>query len=202
MPLVRITPPAVSAIAEADVLDHLRLESGSPGPSDLALIRQYVAASVDALDGAGGFLGRCLISQTWRLKLERFPAGPIKIPLPPVQEVVAVTYLDAHGLDTILDPAGYIVAGLGADDVNVRPRPGRSWPATDVHPEAVEITFVAGYGDTPEEIPAPIRGALMEMVATRYEHRESAIVGGAFSSLPASATSQLADFQSWSQLYG
>lgn len=201
MTLVRITPPAVAAIAEADVLAHLRVdvETGSPAmdPPDIQLIRQYLAAAVESLDGPTGFLGRALITQTWRLKLPRFPAGGIKVPLPPVKEITAVVYWDQHGLDHVVDPTKYIVNGVGSDDVTIQPRSGAAWPATDDHPEAVEVTFVTGYGDSPADVPAPIRGAIMEMVATRYEHREALVVGFSAAALPVAARDVLGRFQSW-----
>ena len=40
-----------------------------------------------------------------------------------------------------------------------------------------EIAFIAGYGDAPPDVPAPIRHALKLLVAHWFEHREPVALG-------------------------
>lgn len=198
MTLVRIASPAALPIDEAIVFAHLRLildDEGEPDAAEADLVRGYLAAACALLDGPGGMLARCLISQTWALKLPRFPRGPIAIPLPPVSAVSSVAYLDPAGASQTLDAGAYVVAGLGSDDVSVHPAPGASWPAVrSGHPEAVTVTFVAGYGATAADVPEPIRGAILEIVADRYAFRESVSAGVSVDQVPATAQDALSSF--------
>ncbi len=45
------------------------------------------------------------------------------------------------------------------------------WPVTDRNPRPVNITLVAGFGDTFVDVPIPIRTGLMQHVALMYENR-------------------------------
>jgi hypothetical protein len=64
------------------------------------------------------------VTQSWALDLEHFPGvgrpfhplyhhrhrpGTILVPLPPLQSIEAVTYIDAVGAQQTVDPADYIV---------------------------------------------------------------------------------------------
>lgn len=46
------------------------------------------------------------------------------------------------------------------------------WPSCLYVPDAVQIHFTAGYGDTPASVPDAIRQAIMQTVAALYETRE------------------------------
>lgn len=201
MTLIRTVAPPVLPIDEAAVFAHLRLildDSLSPDPAEADLVRGYIKAACALLDGPGGMLARCLISQAWQLKLPRFPRGPITIPLPPVSSVSSVAYLDPSGASQTLDAGAYVVAGIGSDDVAIHPAPGASWPAVrSSHPEAVTITFTAGYGATADDVPEPIRGALLEMIADRYAFRESISAGVSIDQVPATAQDALSSFVSY-----
>jgi uncharacterized phiE125 gp8 family phage protein len=63
--------------------------------------------------------------------------------------------------------------------------------------EAICIRFKAGYGDAPEDVPAPIRQALMEIVATRYAFREAVGAGVSFSRIPEGARAALDNYRMW-----
>ncbi len=201
MTLIRTVAPVALPIADAAVFAHLRLildESGAPDAAEADLVLGYVKAACGLLDGAGGHLARCLISQTWELKLPRFPRGPIAIPLPPVSAVSSVAYIDPAGAPQTLAEAAYIVAGIGSDDVTIHPVPGTSWPAVRAgHPEAVTVTFIAGYGVAADNVPEPIRGAILEMIADRYAFRESVSAGVSVDQVPATAQDALSSFVSY-----
>ena len=190
--LINVTAPAVLAVNEADVWDHLRLvlrESGSPDeiqPSDRAHVLRLMQAAVDEVDGPDAILQRALITQEWLLYLDCF-APVIQLPLPPTQSITSVRYIDSDGAWQTVDSADYTVSGIGGSaKAELAPALDKSWPGLANLSRAVEIQFVAGYGDAPENVPASIRAALCEIIATRYQFRESVIMGGA-SPLPMSA---------------
>jgi uncharacterized phiE125 gp8 family phage protein len=161
--LILIEPPGSLPISLAEAKAGARLD----GLDDQdALIAGHIRTAVDHLDGANGVLGRCLIRQTWEFRLSCFPAV-IKLPLPPLAEVVSITYLDPAGAQQTLDPADYTVAGIGSDGT-IRPAPGKSWPSAQAVPEAVRVTFAAG-ADDHNGVPEPLRAAIGEMVRALYD---------------------------------
>lgn len=121
---------------------------------------------------------RCaLISQTFEGYLDCFPCGPIVLRHGALQSVDSVMYYDADGVEQTLDPSVYHV------DTVRRPgrlylRHGESWPATEFgRPNAVRVQFVAGFGDSPEDVPAPIKAAIKLLAGHMYAFREPEITG-------------------------
>ncbi|MBN9567431.1 MAG: hypothetical protein J0H79_07480 [Alphaproteobacteria bacterium] len=174
MTLVLQTPPDGPVVTFPEMQAHLRQEDAS----ELLSIGMYVDAATRNLDGRDGFLGRCLLTQIWKLKLDWFPPS-IAVPLPPCQSVESITYVDAAGQDQTLAAETYQVAGIGTPDgARIVPAFGKSWPVTRRSLEAVTVTFKAGYGDHAEDVPEPIRTAIKMQAASLYENRESVLVGG------------------------
>jgi uncharacterized phiE125 gp8 family phage protein len=118
----------------------------------------YIMAARQRIDGADGYLGRALITQTWQGRDDAFPTGDngrIYIPLPPLQ-TVTVSYLGSTGSSVAL------VEGVDYQLVQAqRPYilPLSSWP-TVTGIDGVTIEFVVGYGDAGADVPEPIRTAI------------------------------------------
>lgn len=194
MRLDLITPPSMLAVSPQMVWQHLRLilvsDNGSPetfAPEDAGYVAGLIEAAVSELDGRDGLLSRALITQTWRATLNCFPTV-IEIPLPPCRTVQAVTYLDLQGIQQTLDPSQYSVIGLNSlDKALMSPKVKGRWPATARQSGAVTITFQAGFGDDPDDIPPAITAALLEIIGTRYAFRETVSANAGFSILPDSA---------------
>lgn len=179
-------PEALVSLAEMYL--QLRLDpTGSPAshPDD-SLIELAVQAATEELCGPNGegWLGRALVAREYRLDLDRFPAGPLGLPLPPLQSVVGVTYLDGDGVEQTLDPSAYQVFAAGTPGT-IRPAYNTSWP-TSIRPGAgaVSVRFVAGYDD-PADVPAPIRQWVKARAGFFYENRESIVTGTVGAELPA-----------------
>ncbi|TIN78345.1 hypothetical protein [Mesorhizobium sp.] len=169
-------PESLAELLLQSICDHLRIEAdigGSPPvePDDLATIRACTVAAVTRLDGKEGRLGRCLLTQTWTLFLDCFPPC-IELPLPPLQAVIHIKYLDSDGTQQTLDPTLYRVSGAGSWRPEVAPAYGETWPDTRTVADAVEVQFRAGYGDTEADIPPPILQAINVMAGHFYVERQ------------------------------
>jgi uncharacterized phiE125 gp8 family phage protein len=174
-----------------DNIADASLGAGCPtvnGTEDPLLIALLEAARGE-IDGGRGWLGRALITQTWDLVLDEFPAvtrnnpyAAIKVPLPPLQSVTSVTYLDDNGVSQTLSASLYDV-DIKSEPGQVRPAYGESWPTTRDTPQAVTVRFVAGYGAA-AAVPALIKLWLRIRLSTLYEHREQFVTGTIVSSLP------------------
>jgi uncharacterized phiE125 gp8 family phage protein len=178
------------------VCDHLRVEAdldASPvlAPADLNLIRSFTEAAVDLLDGAGGMLHRALLTQTWQAKFDYFPRC-IELTLPPIQSVTSIQYLTDDGDTATLLSSAYRVSGLGTWRTEIAPVPGTSWPTTQGVREAVTATFITGH-NTADDVPSPIRQAILQIVAHWYAYREAA--GDTLSEIPYGAKALLAPYR-------
>lgn len=176
MRLTIVTPPSIEPISLAEAKAHLRVD----GNDEDALISQLITVARQALDGRDGLLGRALVQQTWKLTHDRFPRA-IEIPLPPLISIDGITYLDADAVTQTIDLETVTVEGIGdAAPAILRPVSGTAWPETYDHPEAVALTFKAGYGTAAATVPAPIRQALLLDVAHMFENREAVTIGSGF----------------------
>jgi uncharacterized phiE125 gp8 family phage protein len=184
MALRIVTPPAAYPITIEEARLHLKLDAeDSPAVhADDDLVNSLIAACALRLDGRDGELGRCLITQTWDLVLDRFPKLGIKIPLPPLQSVTALTYLDTAGDEqTLVEDTDFTVDAIS--------QPGWAWPGEAGWPatfdgiNTVTLRFVAGYGAA-SAVPAPIKAALKLMVGSLYANREDIVIGTTAMEIP------------------
>jgi len=184
-PLKLIVAPSLEPLTLAEVKLYLRVDHDD---EDEVVTRCAVAARQWA-DGPEGFLGRALIDQTWELTLDRFPLREIRIPLPPLLEVINVFYDDPGGVQQIMDPSDYSVDRVGQPGWIV---PVGSWPTPLDAINTVRIRFRAGYVDTSFSpavgaVPEDIKAALLLYAGTLFDTRETHIVGQSVTAAPWSA---------------
>lgn len=188
--LAIISEPTAEPITLAEAKTHLRVDHSD----DDSYIDALITAARKYLDGNCGVLGRALITQTWELTLARFPDGDIPLPLPPLQSITSITYIDQDGASQTLATSVY------AADLNenmVRLKYDQSWPDTRDVWNAVVIRFVAGYGAA-SAVPKPLVHAIKLMVGDLYEHRQSVVMGVEPRMVPFAVDSLIAPYRvSW-----
>lgn len=194
MALIRITEPASDPVTLEETKEHIHVDFSD----DDMRIADFIRTAAQRLDGREGKLGRCLISQSWRLSLDAFPRE-IALPLPPCISVDSISYLDANGDEVEIDAADYRVTGLGSlDGAHIRAVRGKSWPTTS-DTESVFIEFTAGFGAVPEDVPEPLRTAIKMHVGHLFEHRESVTLGSGFiTETPHGYDDLIRDYRVWS----
>jgi len=166
MTLTRLSGPPDLVVDLAMAKAQLRLEDDDGGQD--AMIVGHIRAAQDSIDGASGWLGRCLTSQQWRLTLDAWPACEvIELPLPPCQSVDALTYIDPDGAEqTITD---YVLYGAGGTwPARLAHAYGSRWPATREQGDAIQIEFTCGYG-TWNDVPESVRAAVLLLTAQLYD---------------------------------
>lgn len=197
--LICTVEPSEQAVDDATIYAHLAsiIEDGQTAPDDAALIANYLAAASSRLHGPNALLGRALLDSTWEARFDRWPTE-IRVPLPRCTEVVKLEYVPSGETDAVeLSSSSFLTYGLNTDAARIRPASGTTWPALADHPEAVVLTFKAGW--TQASLPATIKHALLEMVGTAYAHRENVAYSSAsFGVLPYSASQALRDWVIWS----
>jgi uncharacterized phiE125 gp8 family phage protein len=190
------TAPAVRALDWLfEVKSHLHLDSDDErGRVDSILIPAAEQWTESAT-------GRQLITATWTLSLETFPADgyPIVLPKPPLQSVTSVKYYDAAGVQqTWAAAANYIViapAGPKCGPGMIVPKADISYPYTYGPPYEIDVEFVAGYGDSPTAIPGLLKAGMLLLVAEQFERREE-VTEGQISRVPLNAQALILPFLS------
>lgn len=106
---------------------------------------------------------RKLITQTVVLYMDEFPCeDEIEIRLAPVQSVTSVTYYDTAAVQQTLSTSTYWT-NLVETPPEIELRYGNVWPVTQLErPNAVEVTFVAGYGAA-SAVPVEAKLAIKEL---------------------------------------
>lgn len=193
-----IDAPEFEPVSLEEAKLHLRVD----GDEEDALIATQIRA---ATENAEAYTGRALATAKYRLVLDGPPLGRLgaprlhpeveipvsfgqgffsvtlskrglKIPLPPLQSVEAVRYIDPDGATQVLDSSAYVV--------DVANEPGRlvmlqGWPALSTNrPGALSVEFTAGYAQG--KVPAAIKAGILLHVGYLYANREpiAGYVGG------------------------
>lgn len=184
MGLRLLTAPAEEPVTLAEAKAHLRVSVSD----DDDYIGALITAARQHIDGKDGILGRAICTQTWELILDRFP-DDLRIPLPPLQSVQSITYVDEGGVEQTLPPDQYTV-----DNVN---EPGwvvvgpNGWPDTGDYINAVRVRFVAGY----DPVPHAVKVAMLLLIGHWYENREAVNIGNITSSLPFTVDALLSPYR-------
>lgn len=167
---VMIVAPAVEPVSLDEAKSHCVIEHDN----DDVLLAGMILAGRRWVEQ---FVRRQLITATWKKVVHSFPSGPIRLPYPPLQSVSSITYLDDSGESTVLSSSLYQVDAVSVPGLVV-PAPGETWPGTEAgRLNAVEIEYLAGYGDHSSHVPEELRLAILQLVGHWYENRETVVVG-------------------------
>lgn len=157
-----VSPPGQEPITLAEAKKHLRVVH----THEDELIETLITLAREEFER---LTGRVLISQQWKIGLEDFPATgdcDIYVPAHPLISVDSLVY---EG--TTWDAANYSV---DLDSVPPRIRAVSTWPVVSVDsvPSPVVVTYTAGHGTAPTDIPdkAPIQ-AIKLLISHYYENR-------------------------------
>jgi uncharacterized phiE125 gp8 family phage protein len=191
MSLEVLTPPA-GAVTVEDVIAHLRLIEPLDDDElpDADLVQLYMMAAETKVENA---TGRALSERELLFRCDAFGKS-VKLPVAPVIDVTAVTYLDRDGEEQTLADTVYAVLDK-LENPRLVLKPGQSWPSTWEIGGAVAVTFTAGWED-PENIPAPLRMAVLQTIGGMYEFREE-VSTAQVSELPNGVWSLIADYVRW-----
>lgn len=182
-----VTAPAEEPVTAAELRAHLIEDSTNlPDAEANALI-------TEARQWIEDMTGLAFVTQTWRMNMDRWPGRrepwwdglrdgaigmlyeedvELSIPVPryPLQSVSDVD---------VYDEASNVVAVTVASvfDVDTFSMPGRislkygaTWPVAMRANNAIEITYVAGYGDA-ADVPAAMKRAIKMLAAKMYSER-------------------------------
>ena len=93
----------------------------------------------------------------------------IRLPHPPLQSVTQIQYIDFNGVTQVLDPSVYLVDTIKEPGV-VMLAYNNLWPICRAQPQAVLVTYVAGYPSR-AAVPQAIKLAIKMIVRHWYDYR-------------------------------
>ena len=175
--LTQLSPPAAEPLTLAEAKLHLRVDADITDDDSL-----ITALIVTARQQAEHRTGRALISQQWRYAVDAFPVDSLDLPLPKLQSVQSVTYLDSNGVRQTLAGSEYEVI---TDELVGRlvPAFGKSWPECRLFPGSVQVSYTCGYGAA-ADVPQSIKAWMLLAIGAWYENREALTAGQPVAELP------------------
>jgi uncharacterized phiE125 gp8 family phage protein len=180
MPTTRHTDAAAEPLTVAEARTHLREDLDDAGNNT------YIGTLIKSARLACEHrLGRSLITTTWRLTLDAFPAAcatssaslasgarpAIRLHYPSVIAITSVQYVDADGATQTLDPQDYVLDNRSDIAAWLLPAPDVQWPTTADRPNAVTVIYTAGFGATAADVPAPIVHWIKLALTDLYQQR-------------------------------
>jgi uncharacterized phiE125 gp8 family phage protein len=174
------TQPVIEPVTLAEAKQHLRVDIDD----DNDLILGYISA---ARQYAEEYLDRALISQQLTMRMDTFPYE-FELPRPPMATsgtltTTAVTYaLDPGSASTAVPTTTTLATSqyrVDRDDTPGRIRTvyNGTWPSHLSDPNAVTVTWWAGYGQSSSDVPRAIRHAILMLVGHLYERTRIGFCG-------------------------
>lgn len=159
------------------------------------LFLQWIRAAATVFEAQ---TGRQVITALYEYALERFPCGrELELPVPPLQAVIAVTYLDENEEEQTFDAENYEVVtprGPYASRGRIVLKQAASWPTTLCRTRAVRVTFRAGYADGARQVPFLVKQCLMWIVGHFHRFGEP-VQEGSLTTLPMGVDSTIKGFR-------
>jgi uncharacterized phiE125 gp8 family phage protein len=190
-----VTAPVAEPITTAVAKLHCRVDHST----DDALIDTLCGAARDVFET--GTRRKC-ITQTWDMKLDRFPCWdePIVLPFAPVASVTSVTYVDTNG-DTQTWSSSYYTTDLPTGPQamlgRIVPAYQQDYPQTRDVINAVTVRFVVGYGSAGTSVPAGMLAGMKLLIGHWYENRQSVITGTIATEIPQAVETLMWQFRAY-----
>lgn len=165
MSLTITTPAGKKPLSLDEVVQHTRVTNTDDDSYLLALI----AAATEHVES---FLKRALINRTYQLTLDDGFPGWFELPKPPLVSVSSITYIDADGDSQTLPTSVYTV-DANAEHGRIVLAYEKSWPSTRDIINNVTVNFIAGYGEDTDDVPMPVKQAMLLLIDHWFEHRSA-----------------------------
>jgi uncharacterized phiE125 gp8 family phage protein len=205
--IVIVTPPAAEPVTLQEAKDWCR----GPTSADDTLITSLITVARRYIEKIAS---RALITQTWDYWLDYFPGSnwyatrfvtpgmwgnywELRIPRPPLQSISSIKYTDpTTGSPVTLAGTEYTV-DIKREPGRVVPAYQKSWPSPRSGiPNAVQVTFVAGYGAAGSAVPDELKTAIKVLIAKLYEKRE-AVTDVSERDVPLAFWNLVNEFRAW-----
>jgi uncharacterized phiE125 gp8 family phage protein len=164
MPQVLVSPPAVEPVSLAEAKAHLRVTHNEED----AVIGALIASARRVAEARTGL---CFITQDWICFRDAWPEqGVLDIQLAPVLSVEELAVFGEDGQKAVIEASHYVV-DAASRPARLMLRGSRQWQPPGRQLNGIGIRVRAGYGTAPGAVPAPLRQAVLMLVAHYYGAR-------------------------------
>lgn len=176
-----ITGPSSEPITLQEAQDHLNFRSGQEDYIDSLIVTARVSIE--------RYLNRALITQEWKVFYDCWH-GELKIPFgnlqlrasaigpPAVEKRPLVKYYNTDGDLTTLDEDDFYWVVNTTDPARIVRKYDAVYPQLQIgRPDAIEITFLCGFGSGPSDVPAPIKHAMKLLITDYFENKGTVVLG-------------------------
>ncbi len=159
---ILLSGPAIEPVSLQEAKNWLRVE----GNGDDMLIQALITSARLIVEARTATM---LITQSWRCILDAWPISAIvEIPLKPLQGIDEIRTRAQNGNETVVSSDIYFLeSGTRHPRLHFRQPP----PPPGQAVAGIEIDLTVGFGSTDASVPAPIRQAILLLVARWYENR-------------------------------
>ena len=194
-----VTAETTDAVSTTEIKANLRIPS-----SDSTHDTQIGICKNASLDIAKNYLQKSLTNRTLKLSLDNIPfsdsilpdqegitTGPflefrqrsVSLPFSPLVSVTHVKTFDDSDNATTMASSRYFV-DTASDYGRVVLRTGETWDDMLRVGNAIEITYVAGYGSSASDVPAGIKQGIILMASHFFENPDLVIKGEGATTIP------------------
>lgn len=133
------------------------------------------------------YLNRALITQTWTAYGDDW--CELELAYPPLVSVTSVKYYGLDGNITTLDPDVFYWVDNRVEPGEIEFKYAVVRPFLQYgRPKAIEIEYIAGYGNTGASVPEPIKHAIKVLITDMYENRGQYVIGSIVNKIPSYIT--------------
>lgn len=159
------TPPATTPVSVDDAKAFLRVDQTE---DDAVVLPLYIEAATEMIEK---YSDRALITRTSIAHLDNFPwvEDAIWLAGEPLQSVVEIRVFADDDTSEVWDAQNYFVDTAAS---RVITRNSSVFPYGQRHGMQGEIEYVHGYGDTPADVPAAFKMAILHTISHMYENRD------------------------------
>ena len=185
--LVLVTAPATEPVTASELRTHLRTDATElPDAEANALV-------TDARTEIENMTAVAFITQSWRLAIDRWPAGgeawwdgvremsitelynsntiqSLDLPRWPLASITSVTTYDEASNATSVTVANVFDVDTYRTPGRITLKRGQTWPIALRGSNAIEIVYVSGHANA-AAVPSPLKRAVKQLAAFLYSNR-------------------------------
>ncbi|MEO1105590.1 MAG: head-tail connector protein [Pseudomonadota bacterium] len=167
MVAILVSAPQAEPVTRDEAKAHARIDGSAEDAHVDALIK---AARTEVENRTG----RVLMAQGWRIVRDGVPSGGVvRLAPAPILSVDAVTVYASDGTPEVVAASEY-EADLASAPGRLKLGAGRFWGGRAMN--GLEVDITCGYGAA-ADVPAPLKHAVLMLVAYWFEQREAAVAG-------------------------
>jgi uncharacterized phiE125 gp8 family phage protein len=154
--------------SEPVTLDEAKLYARIDQSDEDDAVSMMIAAARGMFERETGLI---LVRQSWTLSLDLWPkrgADGLRRCYLPLRPILSLTSITVDG--AVVPETDYSLDASAAPPRLIEAR-GGAWPKPSAKTGGIVIAFDAGFGDAEDDVPAPIRLAILRLVAEAYDTR-------------------------------